>query len=370
MKRSSIPGQLLRLLHLLIVPITYFVTKAAAKHPKAVEWLYSARIYPVISGAVSHVTRLVPFAVVEILAFALAVAFVVSFIVRLIKLFKKKEHAFARFLSLFISALIFAAYLFPAFYVMWGFNMFRLPIDEKMKLPEREYTVEELNAVCADLAQKASSLREKATVDTSGYFSADLDKTLGSVREACDSYGRNHPDFKADCPEANPLISSEFFSKCGISGIYIFLTEEPCINKNEPFLYTPHSAAHETAHYIGYAHEDDANFLAFLICSEAEDPNVAYSGYMHALVHCGNALSKADKEAYARLYGMYSEGMVADLKQYSEHYRKYSDTKTWEKSNELNDNYLKFNQQEKGVLSYQEDTALILRYYDSIGFFN
>ncbi len=369
MKRSSIPGQLLRLLHLLIIPITYFVTKAAAKHPKTVEWIYSSKIYPVIRNVVSYVTRIVPLPVWELLAAALAVVFVVLFIVRLIAVFKRKEKAFVRLVSLFISLILFAGSLFPAFYVMWGFNMFRQPVEEKLSLPDRKYTVEELNALCLHLAGKARELREKVTVDTSGIFAADLDKTLASVRDACVSYGEKHPDFKADCPKANRLISSQYFSKCGISGIYIFLTEEPCINDEEPFLYIPHSAAHETAHYIGWAHEEDANFIGFLICIGSDDPNVQYSAYIHALVHCGNALSKADKEAYRALYSTYSEGMLADLNDYSEYYNRYSGTKTWERSNEINDNYLKFNEQEKGVLSYQEDTALILKYYDSIGFF-
>ena len=35
----------------------------------------------------------------------------------------------------------------------------------------------------------------------------------------------------------------------------------------------------------------------------------------------------------------------------------------------MNDSYLKFNGQEKGKLSYEEDVALIMRYYDSRGFF-
>ena len=369
MKRSSIPRQLLRLLNLLVVPITYFAVKGAAKLPKTVETVYSRKIYPVIRSAVSHVTRLVPPAVIELFVLAFAITFVIGLIIRLVRLFKRKEYAFVNLVSLFISVIIFAGYLFPAFYIMWGLNMFREPLEDKMALPEKQYTTEQLNAVCLDLAQNAARLREEVTVDTSGIFSADTDKLLDSVREACIRFGEENPDFKADCPKANQLLSSEYFSKCGIAGIYIFLTEEPCINVNEPCLYLAHSAAHETSHYIGYAHEEDANFLGFLICIGSDDPNVAYSGYMHALLNCGNALAGADKEAYSALYGTYTAGMTADIEDYRVHYRKYSDTKTWEKSNELNDNYLKFNEQEKGVLSYQEDVALILKYYDSIGFF-
>ena len=369
MRSRSIPRQLLRLLHLFIVPITYALTRLAERSPALVDAIYSSKIYPVIRDAVSFLTRYVPFSVAEISVCLLAAAIVIIALIRVIRLILIKKGALVEMLSFVISLLLAAGYLFFAFYAMWGFNYYRLTAAEKLDLPDRQYTSEELYSVCLDLASKAKELREQVRVDTGGVFCGDLDSMDDAVVEAYKTFGESRPSFKANVPPAKHIIASEFFNRCGISGIYIFLTEEPNINVNEPFLYIPFSAAHETAHYLGYAREQDANFIAFLVCRDAKDASVSYSGYMHALVNCGNALASADKDLYGELWSTYSEGMKADFADYSEYYNRYADTDTWNASNDLNDSYLKFNDQEKGVLSYSEDVGLILRFYDSIGFF-
>lgn len=369
MRRKSIPGQLLRLLHVLILLPVWLLIRAAKNAPEAVETFYSEKLYPVIRDAVSTATRQLPFSVAEFSLYFVAVLISVLAVKRLIKLILLKKEAFIRFLSFVISLIIAASYTVFAFYAMWGLNYYRTPIAKRFDLPERKYTAEELYEVCTDLAEKAKALREEVRVDTGGVFCGSFDEMKKSVAEAYARFGAARPSFKANVPEVKSVMASEYLSRCGISGIYIFLTEEANVNTNEPFLYLPFSAAHETGHFIGYAREEEASFLAFLVCREAQDPAVAYSGYMHALVNCGNALAAADAELYAELRAYYSAGMNADLADYSAYYNKYFGTKTWEKSNELNDSYLKINSQEKGVLSYNEDVSLILRFYDSLGFF-
>lgn len=369
MKEKSFARQILRLLQLLIVPFTFLLIKIAEKTPGVVESVYSTGIYPVIRSAVSFLTRFVPFSVAEILLY-LTVAFIaLALIVRIIRLIFVRPGALKRLISLIISVAVAAGYLFFLFYLMWGFNYYRYPVDKKLDLPEREYTVEELYSVCIDLAEKAKEARNGVQLDTSGIFCGTFREMKSQVTETYKAFGQIKPSFKASVPPAKRVLASKFLSKCGISGIYIFLTEEPCINTNEPFLYQPFSAAHETAHYLGYAREEDANFIAFMVCTTSGSGAVSYSAYMHALVHCGNALSKANKELYRELWSHYSDGMIADFENYNEYYDQYSGTDTWNTSNEINDNYLKFNDQDSGVLSYEEDVALILRYYDSCGFF-
>lgn len=370
MRRRTVPGQLLRLLQLLILPVLYLIIKAAENSPTVVEDFYSMKLYPVIRGAVSAFTRIFPFSLVEISAYILAVVLVVVFLVRFFRLIFLRKEASVQFLSFIISLVLAGAYFLFTFYVMWGLNYYREPLSVRLDLPERQYTEEELYEVCLDLAEHAKAERENVLVDTSGIFCGTFNDMKKDVVEAYTVFGATRPSFKANVPQVKPIWASEFFSKCGISGIYIFLTEEANINVNEPFLYQPFSAAHETGHFMGYASEEDASFLAFIVCRDAKSSSVKYSGYMHALTNCGNALAAANRELYDQLRSVYSDGMNADLAFYSEYYNRYADTEVWNKSNDLNDSYLKANNQEKGVLSYKEDVALILRFYDSIGFFS
>lgn len=369
MKNNSLLHQLLRLPQLLILVVTYFLIRAASKAPAIVDAAYSSKVYPFIRNAVSSVTRIVPFSVAEVSTIALVLLFSIMLVVRVIRLLCLKRHSLVRLVSLIISAVLTVAWLVFVFYVMWGFNYFRPSVAEKLDLPEKEYTSEQLFAVCMDLSQKASALRESVPESDDGVFTTEVSSLKVSIPRAFADFGATRPSFKADVPQVKPLTFSGVFSKLGISGIYVPFSEEPNINTDEHPLFIPFSAAHETAHYLGYAREEDANFLAFLILKDSSSPELAYSAYMHALVHCANALYKADPEAYKLLSDGYSDAMRADLASYSEHYRK-NDSSLREASDKVNDSYLKLNKQEKGVLSYEEDTALILRYYDSCRFFD
>ena len=41
--------------------------------------------------------------------------------------------------------------------------------------------------------------------------------------------------------------------------------------------------AHHKAHQRGYAKEDEANFVGYVICINSTDPPVRYSGYLYGL---------------------------------------------------------------------------------------
>ncbi|MBR0134565.1 MAG: DUF3810 domain-containing protein [Clostridia bacterium] len=369
MKETTLSKQLLRLLWLLVLPVTFLLIKLAAKSPLLVDSIYSRSIYPVIRNGVSAVTRLFPFSAAEYLLYITAALLAIFLIIAVVRVIFIRKGALIKLLSLVISYAIFASYMLFLFYLMWGFNYYRPALAERLDLPDRSYNVEELKEVCFDLAEHAKALREGLPEDERGVFTWNIDEIKTGVCSAYAGFGASRPSFKADVPKVKAIDASKYLSKCGISGIYIPFTEEPSINVNEPFLYLAHSAAHETAHYMGYAREEDANFLAFLVGIGSTDPGVAYSGYMHALLNCGNALAAADPDAYRQLCSTYSEGMKNDLRDYSDHYNQYADTDTWKKSDEINDKYLKANNQQKGVLSYQEDVALVLRYYDSCRFF-
>lgn len=369
MGRYSLHHQLFRLFGLLILPILYLLTRLASGAPTLVESAFSNGLYPVIRNGVSAITRLVPFSLAEALIVSGAAVLVVFLIVRVIRAIFIRKDALIKLLSLIITIALLASWLAFFFYVMWGFNYYRPGIDKKLDLPEREYSSAELERVCYDLAGKASALRERVVTDASGVFKCDMVSAKEGVITAYAEFGASRPSFKADVPQAKSVYFSEALSAAGISGVFIPFTEEPNVNVHQPSLYIPFCAAHETAHYLGFAKEEDANFLAFLVLKDSTDPALAYSGVMHALVHCGNSLAALDKEAYSALRQSYPEGMERDLADYSAYLAKYEDGAVYSTMNDLNDSYLKFNDQEKGVGSYEEDTALILRYYDSMRFF-
>ena len=72
-------------------------------------------------------------------------------------------------------------------------------------------------------------------------------------------------------------------SRLGLSGFYMPFTGEPNFNDAQPDFDLPYVIAHEKAHQRGFAREDEANFIAFLVCVNSTDPYLRYSGYLNAL---------------------------------------------------------------------------------------
>jgi hypothetical protein len=154
-------------------------------------------------------------------------------------------------------------------------------------------------------------------------------------------------------------------SYAGISGIFIPFTEEANVNVHQNSLMLAASAAHESAHLMGIAREDEANFVAFLACLASDDPNIAYSGVMLALVHCSNKLDSISPQAYAQLYSYYREGVADDLEAHRIYWNSYKG-KAEEAVSKINDNYLKSHDQEEGIMSYGRMVDLLLGYFEKL----
>ena len=207
-------------------------------------------------------------------------------------------------------------------------------------------------------------MRASVTEDENGVFTLKdgYEAYFDAIPSAYARLGLDYPLFSRRTYAAKGVISSIGLSYAGISGIFIPHTGEPNVNIDQPALLMLSSAAHETAHYLGIAREDEANFVSYLACTYSDDPAIAYSGTMLALIHCGNKLYAADKEKYAALYATYTDAMVRDLANYNAYWDAFEGP-VEEAATTLNDNYLKFNQQESGVKSYGMMVDLILAYF-------
>jgi hypothetical protein len=119
------------------------------------------------------------------------------------------------------------------------------------------------------------------------------------------------------------------------------------------------SCNHEAAHQRGFAREDEANFLAYYVCSFSDDPSVRYSGTMLALVHAMNQLYSADSDLYFKLRRTYVSGIDRDLENNSLYWRRF-ESPVSETAREVNNTFLKANMQKDGVKSYGRMTDLLI----------
>ena len=305
---------------LLLIPAFYGIGILAAKYPDITESVYSAPLYPYISRALGYITSLARgVSVSECVVLGLIVAAIVLVIVFIVKLFSGRLR-FAQLMSFIMGVCVFASFMFALFYIDWGFNYMRPSLYKRMDLSLEQRPVEELDALCKRLAASANALRSGLKEDENGVFALEKDSAaeFSKIPAAYRLLGADYSIFSGTVYPAKGVKASVAMSYGGIAGIYIPYFAEANVNINQPALLIASSAAHETAHYLGVAREDEANFVSYLACTYSLDASVRYSGTMLALINCANQLYASDAELYRRLVSeYYSEGMLRDLRDYN-----------------------------------------------------
>ena len=133
-----------------------------------------------------------------------------------------------------------------------------------------------------------------------------------------------------------PVTLSEGMTYMHLTGVYTYMTGEANINRAFPDYTIPFTAAHELAHQRGIARENEANFVAFLVCMASDDAYIRYSGYVYMLTYTVNALYSADAEAYRTLCEGYDPALAYELIAYNDFYSKYENNPVGQISSSIN----------------------------------
>lgn len=332
--------------------------------PKLTEYAVSRGIFRIAAFPAQWVMSLFPFSVTEVvvvLAFPALIALLTVFTMRMVKSRSRLKTAEKglRFLSLCLSLALFI------FMLMDGANFSRIPLGDLMELPDRSYTAEDLYELTRTLAESASEARESLPEASDGCtaLSVELSELLKLADDCYDSIADEYPFLKTGVWRVKSVALSHLWSYTGYTGVYCPWLSEASINTDVPACDLGHTAAHEVAHTIGFAREDECNFIAWLACAESSQPDFAYSGHLQAYIYCSNALHKADKELWRKAAAYCSEGVLRDLKQRNAYWASF-EGEVMNSSQEFNDSFIKANGVESGTLSYNEMVALMLRYKD------
>ena len=151
-----------------------------------------------------------------------------------------------------------------------------------------------------------------------------------------------------------------------ITGVYTFFTGEANLNTNFPDYTLPFTAAHELAHQRGFAREDEANFIAFLVCISSDDDYVRYSGYLNLYEYLAGPLSRANKDYYSAIYYSVPENTILEMRAYSKFFDKYRENIAEKVSESVNNSFLTINGTE-GTKSYGMVVDLAVAFYKDKG---
>jgi hypothetical protein len=123
----------------------------------------------------------------------------------------------------------------------------------------------------------------------------------------------------------------------------------------------PQSVAHEKAHQRGIGPEAEASFLGFVAGALSTDPYVRYSSIMFAERQLMAALARADRRAWRTLAEQRLPGVRRDLEDLSEYFRQFVGVGT-SVGRSVNDQFLRANRVEGGVLNYGRAARLLITF--------
>ena len=227
------------------------------------------------------------------------------------------------------------------------------PLAAKLQLEDRAVTAQELYDTITIVIGHVNETSEKVLLQEDGSSTMPWNVfTLSDV--LCDAYQPLYAKYAFLTPmdsNIKPLVISPLMTYTHISGIYSFYTGEANLNTNYPDYVCAYSAAHELAHQRGIAREDEANFIAFLVCTESEDPYLQYSGYLSMYSYLSSALYQADPALHKQAASSLGDTAKRELAAYSVFFEKYRDNAAATVSDTVNDAYLQ-SQGTAGSVSY------------------
>ena len=331
----------------------FVLCHAAQGHTQAVERIYSQGIYKVWAQVSSTITGLLPVSLSEL---ALLVLLPVGLVVSIVR-WAKRRIGWQRFVSGWLAVALGA---YALFYGSWGLNYSRQPYASIAGLETAPVEVDKVEELTRSLAAQANELRAQLDAGDEAYaLTCPRRDVLKKVNEVYAAASARYPWLSGHYGAPKFALLSTPLAHLNIAGIFSPFTMEAHVNAHEADVLLAATAMHEAAHLRGFAREDEANYIAYAVCMESDDPYVRYSGTILGLIYAGNALNGSDPDAYRAVWDTYSPGVVSDLRAYSAAWAPYKG-KASEVGDKMNDAYLKANNQTDGVKSYGRMVDLMI----------
>ena len=254
-----------------------------------------------------------------------------------------------------LRVLSFICLFFILFVLVFNAGYFGAPLEDesKLDLDRAEVSADELYRTAVHLAAEIE--REAKEVNYKYQDFSVMPYTLATLNdkllEAYDSFCADHSFMTNFDSRVKPVMLSVPMSYTHITGIYSYFTGEANLNVDFPDYTLPFTAAHELAHQRGIAREDEANFIAYLVCISSDDAYIRYSGYLNMYEYVANALYLADDELYFEARSHLPVAVRYEQRAYSAFFDRYRDSVASEVSGTVNDTYLKL-QGTEGTRSY------------------
>ncbi|HKX29883.1 MAG TPA: DUF3810 domain-containing protein [Blastocatellia bacterium] len=348
---------------LLALMIAQATQTMAGLMPPMTELMYSQGLYYYILRGLSFLNRFFRFSLGEMFLVMLAMWFLGWTIWYVRRAMRNEVQLFSVVKLLLLHLFWTFVVLFIIFLVLWGYNYQRPAIAETLGLERRPARSDELQVMALQIVKGINDNYSKGREgqDLNGvtrlpYGRETLNQRVEDAFRRVRFLGDLGP---TGLGRAKPLYFSHLASMMGFGGVYMPFTGEATFNTEVPPCEQPFMIANQKAHQLGYAREDEANFIAYVVCINADDPFVRYSGFLHGV----KVLGYLERGAVGRYREKIDPGPSADLE---------ASGRFWESSRSQPVHgmavwslgmFLRLNGVRRGMANYDQDLPLIIGYY-------
>ena len=335
------------------------------KHNLRLSHFYACSVYPAIGSVLSSVSGLVPFAVGDIFI-ALSILWVLFCLRKKTTLLKAAEYLL---------------WIYVWFYIAWGLNYTQPNIYLRTGMKPAEVDKDKLREFAYRYADSINLLSEGRRVKSEEQESEERrvkSEEQESEEQESEEWKRRVSDALQNVyekmgqreginapfnphPHVKTMVFTPISSMAGVTGSMApFFCEFTLNGDIRPHDY-PAIYAHEYAHFLGIAHEGEANFYSYLVCTSSTDKAVKFSGYYHILPHVLNSVFNLLGEKEGEKFLNHIRPEIIRLAKDDRHYWLSKRSKMLDAAQDfVFDLYLKGNNVSEGRKSYSGVIALIL----------
>jgi hypothetical protein len=255
--------------------------------------------------------------------------------------------------------------IYVVFQLIWGLNYLQPDPTKDFHLTVQtpknaQIALSEMNALTYELIEELN--QTKQTLILNKGLEPNFELVVSNVQQAYQTLANLHPRFILKNQSVKKAIFPSLGDYIGYLAFYQPITGEAILRSDLPILTQPYTIAHEMAHQLGYASETEANFIAFVVASEANDPYLKYSMLLQMfsyaqdaqlLLLAGNKGFDAWKTQIEKNRSLLSPAVLKDRAKIKAFFAARAD-KQIQASSQLYDQFLKWNQQAEGLASYAD----------------
>lgn len=348
-------SQKLKNLLTLFLPIQIILVKIASRHPLFIEQYYSNGLYLFLSKFWRYTLGWIPFSVGDI-AYIILIFFILRW------LYKNATNLYKKTRATFSTIFAFLSILYFCFHFFWGMNYYRMPLYQTLDL-EKEYTTEQLIKVTEKFIQETNNIHLKIAANdtTKAVIPYSKSQIFEKTTKGYEQLQKKYPYLSYSPRSIKKSILSLPLTYMGYGGYLNPITNEAQVNYLTPKYSFPLVSCHEEAHQIGFAAENETNFIGYLACSYSPDKYFNYAAATFGLRYCLREVYKRDKEKHKTLLKEVNIGVKKNFQESYDFWTSYENPlePIFKYSYDI---FLKANNQQKGIKSYSYVVALLVSY--------